>query len=629
MVIFHGIVNFRRKVIINDVVDFLRMVAIRWSDTTWSVSGWSFDGFLRELVDGSDARLIYFATMMVMADSVSALATTATSESKTSFEIDYTNNQFLLDGEPFRYISGSIHYFRIHPSLWRDRLYRVRALGFNAIQYYIPWNFHEIQEGQYDFSGWRDFVNFTQTAHELGMWTLLRIGPYICGEWENGGLPYWLMNKAENIKMRSADRDFTTAVLKWFRVLLPKVKPLMRNNGGPADPEWSLKCGYTPGTYPTIDFGPDTPEMINHYFEMQMKYAVRGPLVNSEFYAGWFTRWGVRNQTLPSTASIIKSIQHMYDVGANFNFYMIHGGTNFGFWNGAEPQGPVITSYDYFAPISEAGDITEKYLAIRDFISGIPDWKNKPLPVPKNSKKKAYGKIKLNRPRNSIRDMFGKHSDRKGCITSKYPPNAEKLNGSLGFIAYETTVQNACGTLSIPKFKDFAYVITSDTNGRGERYEGTLTYSFNGVQKHELNITKCRNGTQQLVILVENQGRQNWETINDHKGIIGDVYLNGQKVTNWNSCAPWINFPYEINTEEKSQEKSALKPITLYVPAALLKKGTNQLEFIEFERQPKSCMKENKCFITFVDKPIWNFENVTETDQIDQRMFRRKHQYRI
>ncbi|PAV83350.1 hypothetical protein WR25_16356 isoform B [Diploscapter pachys] len=430
-------------------------------------------------------------------------------------------------------------------------------------------------------------------------------GPYICGEWENGGLPYWLMNKAENIKMRSSDRDFTTAVLKWFRVLLPKVKPLMRNNGGPVlmvqieneygmydacdnkytewlrdithdmlgevvlyttDPEWSLKCGYTPGTYPTIDFGPDTPEMINHYFEMQMKYAVRGPLVNSEFYAGWFTRWGVRNQTFPSTASIIKSMQHMYDVGANFNFYMIHGGTNFGFWNGAEPQGPVITSYDYFAPISEAGDITEKYLAIRDFINGIPDWKNKPLPVPKNSKKKAYGKIKLSRPRNSIRDMFGKHSDRKGCITSKYPPNAEKLNGSLGFIAYETTVQNVCGTLSIPKFKDFAYVITSGTNDRGDRYEGTLTYSFNGVQKHELNITKCRNGTQQLVILVENQGRQNWETINDHKGIIGDVYLNGQKVTNWRSCAPWINFPYEINTEEKSQEKPTLKPNDLLDP---------------------------------------------------------------
>ncbi|KHJ83558.1 beta-galactosidase domain protein, partial [Oesophagostomum dentatum] len=235
----------------------------------------------------------------------------------SSFAVDHQNNQFLLDGKPFRYISGSIHYFRIQPSQWKDRLHRVRALGFNAIQYYIPWNFHEIYEGKYDFSGIRDFVEFTRIAYDLGMYSLVRVGPYICGEWENGGLPWWLLKK--NISMmRTSEEGFKKEVEKWFGVLLPKIKPLLRQNDGPVlmiqveneygsysacdrnytswlrDLIWSylgnetvlyttdggstsnLKCGAIPDVLATVDFGPTSEKNINSSFAAQKKYLPKG-----------------------------------------------------------------------------------------------------------------------------------------------------------------------------------------------------------------------------------------------------------------------------------------------------------------------------------------------------------------
>ncbi|KHN73771.1 Beta-galactosidase-1-like protein [Toxocara canis] len=149
-----------------------------------------------------------------------------------SFSIDRINKTFLLDGEPFRYISGSIHYFRVHPDQWNDRLSRMRAAGLNAIQFYIPWNFHEVYEGISRFDGSRNVTHFLSLAAGNELYALVRIGPYICGEWENGGLPWWLL-KYENIRMRTSDVRFLDAVKKWFDVLLPQLKPSLRKNGGP------------------------------------------------------------------------------------------------------------------------------------------------------------------------------------------------------------------------------------------------------------------------------------------------------------------------------------------------------------------------------------------------------------
>ncbi|OWK02484.1 GLB1, partial [Cervus elaphus hippelaphus] len=209
-----------------------------------------------------------------------------------TFQIDYHHNRFLKDGQPFRYISGSMHYFRVPRFYWKDRLLKMKMAGLNAIQTYVAWNFHELQPGQYNFSGDHDVEHFIQLAHELGLLVILRPGPYICAEWDMGGLPAWLLEK-KSIVLRSSDPDYLAAVDKWLGVLLPKMRPLLYKNGGP-----------------------------------------------------------------------IITVQVIMELG-----YMFIGGTNFAYWNGANtPYQPQPTSYDYDAPLSEAGDLTEKYFALRDII---------------------------------------------------------------------------------------------------------------------------------------------------------------------------------------------------------------------------------------------------------------------
>ncbi|KJH50931.1 glycosyl hydrolase family 35 [Dictyocaulus viviparus] len=552
-----------------------------------------------------------------------------------SFSIDYKNDQFLLDGKPFRYISGSIHYFRIHPSQWRDRLQRVRALGFNAIQYYIPWNFHEIYEGQYNFSGWQNFTEFSLIAYEMGMYSLIRLGPYICGEWENGGLPWWLLNK--NITtMRSSEERFKSAVQKWFSVLLPEIKPLLRHNNGPVlmvqieneygsyrecdrsytawlrdltrsylgkntviyttdgNSENLLNCGTTAGTLATIDFGPSSRTNINASFDMVKKFLPyadgnsenllncgttagtlatidfgpssrtsinasfnmvkkflpygHGPLVNSEFYPGWLVLWGEKTAHIPSLNQILESAEYMYKLGANINFYMIHGGTNFGFWNGAETNAPCITSYDYFAPISEAGDITAKYLAIRLWIKGIPGWKTQPLSVPKNNPKTSFGTVTL-QPVNDL----SRPPKKSGCISSKSPMSFEQLNQPFGFVLY-TKRMTSCGKrLEIKQLKDFGYVYLNS------KYLGTFMHSYYGKIKNSVDLDGCNPGDM-LIILVENQGRQTYETINDSKvntsknsKFTTEVTMDGKTLENWIHCKLDITDDFENVSSSRLQ----------------------------------------------------------------------------
>ncbi|XGW06474.1 hypothetical protein V3C99_016630 [Haemonchus contortus] len=594
-----------------------------------------------------------------------------------SFAVDYERDQFLLDGKPFRYISGSIHYFRIHPSQWKDRLQRVRALGFNAIQYYIPWNFHEIYEGKYNFSGIRNFTEFSRIAYDLGMYSLVRVGPYICGEWENGGLPWWLLTK--NIKdMRTSENGFKEAVDKWYSVLLPSIKPMMRHNGGPIlmlqveneygsykacdrkytrwlrDRLWHylgeesvlyttdgnslslVKCGAVPQTLTTVDFGTSSNENINKSFALQRKFLPHGhgPLVNSEFYPGWLVLWGQKDASIPSPNDIVQSAKYMYSLGANINFYMIHGGTNFGFWNGAEVNAPCITSYDYFAPISEAGDVTPKYLAIRTWIKSIPDWTTPPLDVPSNNPKKAFGIVEME----PVDDLSQLHS-RLNCITSSRPMSFEEIGQPFGFVLYTREMESCGYSLNITLLKDFGYVYMN------RNHLGTFINSYNGQSKRTVDLKGCTPGNT-LQIFVENQGRQTFETINDYKGILSEVRMDYSVLTNWTQCKLDIDIDFTgslfgampqaagrygvyhgtfhvdtptdtfLNTTGWGKGVAILNgnnlgrywasegpQYTLYVPAAFLHAGENTLLLLELEGI-QNC-DDSYCYMSFVEEPIY------------------------
>ncbi|CAA98542.2 Beta-galactosidase [Caenorhabditis elegans] len=613
-----------------------------------------------------------------------------------SFLIDESKNQFLLDGLPFRYISGSIHYFRIPRDRWDERLGKVRALGFNAIQYYIPWNMHELEEGNHDFSGLLDFAEFSMMAfHKYGLWTILRVGPYICGELENGGLPWWLLNKNVT-KQRSSDRVFTREVENWFEILLPRVKPLLRKNGGPVlmlqieneygsydacdqqylrflrdltrslvgddvllfttdgSAESLLKCGTVEGVFPTVDFGPtDDAKEIENNFKLQRKFAPNGPLVNSEYYPGWLVLWGQKKQNLPSPQTIINGSQTMYSLGASFNYYMIHGGTNFGFWNGAETEAPCITSYDYDAPISESGDVTTKYLEIRKWIKGLTDWPTPPLDVPGNSPKGRFGKIKM-RLVHSVEKLKTLTSlgDPGDCVETDKPISFETLKHPLGLVAYQAKI-NSCGNLTIPSFGDFVHVYL---NGK---YIDTLTRRYYNLTRNSVIIEGClENEENRLFMLVENQGRKTFETINDRKGILSDVFMNGQAIQFWTQCG--IKLPLQedfyfrkamrnnYRKNVKSNQKQGVfigilsvdaptdtwldttgwgkgiaivngrnfgrywptkgPQMTLYIPAEFLKIGENSVMMVELEGAEEACTSTSSCIADFIDHPVFDFQ---------------------
>ncbi|XP_019617515.1 PREDICTED: beta-galactosidase-like [Branchiostoma belcheri] len=331
-----------------------------------------------------------------------------------SFSIDYDNNTFLKDGEPFRYISGSIHYSRVPRSYWQDRLNKMYAAGLNAIQTYVPWNLHEPKPGKYDFTGNNDIEAFLKLANDTGLLVILRPGPYICAEWDMGGLPSWLMKDNSSIVLRSSDPAYLDPVDTYMAQLLPRIKPYLYNNGGPiitvqveneygsfytcdydylrhlrqvfiqhlgpdvvlftTDGWWDgvLKCGTIDGLYTTVDFGPGTDPV--GAFKGQRKHQPKGPLVNSEFYTGWLDHWG-QPHAHTDKDKVATYLEKILQLNASVNMYMFEGGTNFGYMNGANgPFKPQPTSYDYDAPLTEAGDPTDKLTTISNVIA-------KPVPT--------------------------------------------------------------------------------------------------------------------------------------------------------------------------------------------------------------------------------------------------------
>lgn len=484
-------------------------------------------------------------------------------EWRYSFAVDYENNQFLLDGKPYRYVSGSFHYFRAPEQYWRDRLRKMRAAGLNAISTYVEWSLHEPEPGQFNWAGDADLVNFLNIAQEEDLLVLLRPGPYICAERDLGGLPYWLLRDVPNIKLRTKDADFMKYATLYLNQVLEKVKPLLRGNGGPiimvqveneygsynaCDTEYMdmlkevfvkkigdkallyttdgssvslLRCGFVPGAYATIDFGTST-NVTKSFLSMRL-YQPRGPLVNSEFYPGWLTHWGETFQRV-KTEAITKTLTQMLDIGASVNFYMFYGGTNFGFTSGANGgagvYNPQLTSYDYDAPLTEAGDPTDKYFAIRDVIGRYLPLPNMSLPTA--SPKGNYGPVLLE-PVQKLLDSRSPFAVIRA--TGDQPKTFEALSVNQGFVLYETSLPPPVSDPTVLRAmtKDRALVYVDDQLcGTLSRIDKIFTIPLESPYGRRLSL------------LVENQGRLNFgNEIHDFKGI-SNVTVSGIPLTGWN-----------------------------------------------------------------------------------------------
>lgn len=469
------------------------------------------------------------------------------------------DRQFLLDGQPIQLLSGAIHYFRVVPEYWEDRLLKLKACGLNTVETYLPWNLHEPKENSFYFEGLADVESFVKLAGKLGLHVIVRPSPYICAEWEFGGLPSWLL-RYPDIRLRCMDRTYLEKVDRYYDELIPRLTPLLSTNGGPIlavqieneygsygnDKEYlaylrdglikrgvdvllftsdgpedgMLQGGTLPGTLATVNFG-NRPEEA---FEKFRQYRTDEPVMCMEFWNGWFDHWLKPHHTRDA-ASVADVFDRMLRAGASVNFYMFHGGTNFGFYNGAnygEKYEATITSYDYDSPLSECGDETEKFRAVRKVIAnyqGVDEESFPPMPAP--IAKKGYGRVEMN----LTADLLENLSQLTESVKRTCPEPMEKLGQSYGYIVYSTNVSGprTGEKLHLQEVHDRAQVLLDGV------YQGTVERW--APQPIELNIPA---GGAKLDIFVENMGRVNYgPRLKDYKGITEGVRMNNQFLFDW------------------------------------------------------------------------------------------------
>jgi len=583
-------------------------------------------------------------------------------QSKHTFEIK--EGQFVYDQKPIQIHSGEMHFARVPREYWQHRLKMMKAMGLNTVATYVFWNYHETAPGVWDFkSESRNIREFIQLAQKEGLMVIVRPGPYACAEWEFGGYPWWLQ-KEPSLVIRSFNRPFLDSCRVYINQLVRQIKDLQITKGGPiimiqaenefgsyvaqrkdipladhkkysaaikqqlldagvevplftSDGSWLFEGGSIAGILPTAN-GEDNIEklktIVNQY------NGNKGPYMVAEFYPGWLDHWA---EPFPkvSTKSVEEQTEKYLNGGVSFNFYMIHGGTNFGFTTGANYDKkhdiqPDMTSYDYDAPISEAGWATDKYLALREkfkeFTKVTPPEIPAPIPVI------AIPEIVLDKAV-AIDALLEKITP----VSNNMPLTFEALNQGHGYVLYRRHfVQPLAGTLNLKGLRDYALVyVNGDKVGELNRYYKNYTTP--------IDIPFNAN----LEIFVENMGRINYgsEIIHNLKGLLPPVRIDSTEVTgNWEMFrlpmdkAPdlsdmkdnylpgrptlysgsfdltstgdtfldmrkWGKGIVFVNGHHLGRYWSVGPQQTLYLPGCWLKKGKNQV--VVFEQKPEERMK--------------------------------------
>ncbi|WP_436867459.1 glycoside hydrolase family 35 protein [Mammaliicoccus sciuri] len=452
------------------------------------------------------------------------------------FEI---NTDFLLDDKPIQILSGAIHYFRVPKDDWYHSLYNLKALGFNTVETYIPWNYHEPREEHFEFSGEKDIQHFIQLAEELGLYVIIRPSPFICAEWEFGGLPSWLLNY-KDMRIRSSDQRFIDKVDRYYAQLFKILKPLQIDHNGPiimmqieneygsfgedksylnmikdlmikhgttvplftSDGGWAqtLRAGSMAEDHilPTANFGSKTDINFQNLKSFHDEFQKKWPLMCMEFWDGWFNRWGddiIKRESDDLVAEVRTAVQQ-----GHINLYMFHGGTNYGFWNGCSARGsvdlPQITSYDYDAPLNEMGNPTQKYYDLQKILKEEIPHIEQAEPLIKD-----FIELKHIQLQDKV-SLFNVLDEISYKTTSKYPETMEEAGDGLGYMLYRTKVHKDS---SIEKFR------IVDARDRVKMYiDGEHVYTAYQQEIGDAFEAELQSEEPQIDILVENMGRVNY-----------------------------------------------------------------------------------------------------------------------
>ncbi len=598
---------------------------------------------------------------------------------KETFELG--KQTFLLNGKPYIIRAAELHYPRIPKEYWEHRIEMCKAMGMNTICLYVFWNLHEQEEGVYDFSGQKDIKAFCKLAQKHGMYVIVRPGPYVCAEWDMGGLPWWLLKK-QDIKVRNKeDKFFMQSMKNFLKEVGKELSPMQLNNGGNIimvqveneypcfgndkkymelvkqsvieagfDNVQLFTCAWSSNYRETVldsvlctlNFGAGS--NIDEQFRTLRKEQPDIPLMCSEYWSGWFDHWGRPHETR-SIENLCGSMKDMLDRRISFSLYMAHGGTTFGQWGGANtpPYSTMCTSYDYDAPINEAGQTTEKFFAVRELLSNYLNEGEALIDIPA-----AYPVIEI--PTFTLTETADLFENLPEAKKSEKIQPMEMFNQGWGRILYRTTFNegnNEEVLLQINEIHDWATIyINGKAVGTMDRRKGDRVLKLPSIQKGD-----------QLDILVEATGRVNFgEGIIDRKGITHKVsIINGEKDTELNHWEVY-NFPvdYAFQANKKFEKKTAQGAAwhkgtftlektgdtfidmstwgkgmvwvngynigrfwkigpqqTLFIPGCWLKKGENEIIVLDLE-VPKEAS------ITGLSKPI------LDRLQIDESLLHRK-----